>query len=421
MTTSSAVARPASDLFPVEIWREIIRFATSSTPTSSGSSVSDQTVTAGGAISFNWPHTTTSGVADYKPCRTKHALALTSYQFWHITCEFLYETVHIRRAEHARDIACSPSLLDAVSKWTRSLVIAPEFDIRMYHAEFSPLAKQFGDDVQVLLECCTRLKSLVIRADAVSKRLAMYELWMKICRAVPMGVHHLDIDDDIHAPSLWEPRHLAETRHDAYLRSLRLTAVQNSCDYDLPSLTHLALYSWPIARKWTMANLTHLYITYFPNLPRTNTFWTTPKPALKLLHFGHGTDLSVFSDLGQLLYFTTPNLHTLEYYYYGDSEMTWDPSALPPSLQRVVVQTFHHWPTGYKRGQLEIDLTESGDDVSLLQAMAGRWATLSRHLAAFRVQPTILVPKGAPIERLRAALRSIFEEHGTQASLAESD
>ncbi|KAL5486100.1 hypothetical protein ACEPAI_7144 [Sanghuangporus weigelae] len=418
MATSSTMVRPASELFPVEIWREIIRFATTNASASSASSFPGQI--ENNTITFNWPHTTSSGVIDDKPCRTKHALALTSYQFWHITCEFLYETVHIRRAEHAREIAGSPSLRDAVSKWMRNLVLAPEFDLRMYHAEFSPLAKQFGEDVQVVLGCCSKLKSLVIRADAVSKRLAMYELWMKICRAVPLGVQHLDIDDDIHAPSLWEPRHLAETRHDAYLRSLRLTAVQNSCEYDLPSLTHLALYSWPIARKWTMANLTHLYITYFPNLPRTNTFWMSPKPALELLHFGYGTDLSVFPDLARLLNCTTPNLNSLEYYYYGDSEMTWDPNALPASLKRVAIKTFHHWPTGYKRGRLEIDLAESSEEFSLQLAIAERWTTFSRHLASFTVQPTILVPTGTLIERLKIAIRPIFEECGTQACFAES-
>lgn len=337
-----------------------------------------------------------------------------------MTSEFLYETVHIRRADHARVIATSPSLQDALAKWTKNLIIAPVFDLALSHAEFSPLARQFGEDIQLTLGCCKKLRSLVIRADAVSKRLAMYEVWMKICRAVPLGVQHLDIDDDIHAPSLWEPRHLLETRYDAFLRSLRLTAVQNTSAYDLPNLSHLALYSWPIASKWAMQSLTHLYITYFPNLPRTNTFWTSPKPTLELLHFGHGTDLGSFPDLSRFLRNTTPNLHTLEYYYYGDSEMSWDPSALPDSLKRVTIKTFHHWPTGYKRGQLEMNFSNDNSEPILLPASAERWSAFARHIAGFNVRPTILVPKGTSLSCLEAVIRPIFAERGADACFAES-
>ncbi|THH08880.1 hypothetical protein EW145_g2405 [Phellinidium pouzarii] len=186
---------------PVEIWREIIRLATTAPD-----SLSSSNLNAGEAmIEFNWP----SNLPCRMPCpdsfSTKHALALTSYQFWQLSCEFLYETIYIRNVEHARYLASSPALQGALGKWTKNIIITPVFEDDISHTKFSPLAREFGNAVVRVLACCTKLQSVVVRADAVSKRLVLYEQWMKICSAVPQGVRHLDIDDDIFAPSRWEP------------------------------------------------------------------------------------------------------------------------------------------------------------------------------------------------------------------------
>lgn len=410
------MSAPAA-LFPVEIWREIIRFATGTTD--SWNSIDNKSESR--SFKFNWPHTSFCGILEDASPKTKYALARTSFQFWHITSEFLYETVYIRCAEHARAIAASPALQAALTRWTKHLIIAPVFAESISNAEFSPLAKQFGDDVEITLGCCKGLQALIIRADAASKRLAMFELWMKICRAIPPGVQHLDIDDDIHAPSSWEPKHLLETGYDISLRSLRLTAVQNIRQYDIPNITHLALYSWPIASKWNIPSLTHLYVTHFPNMPRANTFWMSPKPTLELLHFGYATDLGSFPELASLLFLSAPNLQSLEYYYYGDSDMTWNPSFMPKSLKHVTIKTYHHWATGYKRGQLlEANFPEDELDSQLPPAAKERWRAFARHLAMYPVRPTVLFPKGISIKRLEAVVKPIFDECNAVAYFVET-
>ncbi|THH08881.1 hypothetical protein EW145_g2406 [Phellinidium pouzarii] len=183
-------------------------------------------------------------------------------------------------------------------------------------------------------------------------------------------------------------------------------------------MSHLALYSWPIASKWHMPSLTHLYITYFSNSPCSSTFWITPKPNLELLHFGHETDLSVFPELAQLVCQATPNVRALEY-YYGSSEMSWDPSCLPESLKEVTIKTFHV-QSGCKRGQLDVSFSEDGSRPGLTPAVAEKWATFARHLASYAVRPTVLVPRGVPLDCLRALVDPILTEHGAEAFFAES-
>ncbi|KAI5122917.1 hypothetical protein M0805_007595 [Coniferiporia weirii] len=405
---------PAPAAFPVEIWREIVRLATAA-PDSPNAAPGKL-----GAGNFNWPYTFSCDEPSIQSSATRHALALTSYQFWEMTREFLYETVYIRRIEHARSLAASPALQDALARWTKHIVIAPVFADGISHAEFSPLARELGEAVVRILRCCTKLRSLVVRADTASRRLLVYDHWMKICRAVPQGVRHLDVDDDIFVSSLWEPHHLFNQKVDNFLWSLRLTAVQDERDYHFTNMTHLSLYSWPIARKWLMPALTHLSITYFPNLPRSATFWLTPRPRLELLHFGHATDLGALPEFARLLGQVAPNIHTLEYYYFGTPEMTWDPSALPASLKQVTIKTFHHPQTGHKRGQLGFDFSEGDSEPVLAPAVIERWTAFARHIAAFTVRPTILVPAGVSLDRLQVAVQPIFTACGADAHFAVS-
>lgn len=348
-----------------------------------------------------------------------HALSLVSYRFWNAASEFLYDTIYIRRTEGARSLAASPHALEALQKWTKHLIIVPHFDEGLFHADFTSLTQEFGQLMETILAQCVKLDSVILRADVMSKRLGVNDHWMKICRAVPHGCRHLDIDDDMFGPVVWEPRHLMQSKFDYFLSSLRLTAVQDSHEYTFENATHLALYSWPIASKWNLPTLTNLYITYFPNLPRSYTFWLMPKPTLELLHFGHATDIGAFADFPRLAAQAVPNIRALEYYYYGGSEMPWSPSELPASLKEVTLKTFHHPEKGRKQGQL-FDLDDAKEGLRLTPAALERWAGLARHLASYAVRPTILVPIDPPLDKLLSVIQPILTEHGADADFAVS-
>ncbi|KAH8117892.1 hypothetical protein DFH11DRAFT_1723896 [Phellopilus nigrolimitatus] len=372
-------------IFPVEIWREIIRLATTA----------PDTLCASVSVSAPGKPGTLDAFHDGS-FATKRALALTSYAFWEMTCEFLYETVYIARVEHARRLAASPALQAALGRWTKHLVVAPVFDKQTTHAEYSPRMRELG---------------------------AALARWAQICAAVPPGVRRLDLDDEnIFAPAPHAPGRALEPKFGSFLCALRSTAVRGArAQHAFPQLARLALHSWPVAGAWAMPALAHLHITHFPNLPRTAGFWAAPKPRLARLAFGHATDLGDFPELAALLARTAPNLRALEYYYYGDAEMAWDARALPASLKEVTIRTFHRTPSsGPSPCRLTFEPPEDGGEPAFPPAEAERWMCFARHIAAFSVRPTVIVPQGVSLARLRAAVEPILAQCGADACFVEA-
>lgn len=408
----------ATSIFPVEVWRHIIGFATTTSSNSNPENSSSLT--------------------------TKRSLALASYQLKEISAEFLYANIAITRPQHAHILAASPASLDAFAVHCKDLVIAPSFfdypedELEMTHEEFQALAQSFASTVCIILQACatkSQLRSLTVRVDKTSRRLASFAHWTAICAAIPECISSLEVNDGIHALSpsrIVRPNAVNDsslkskvlgipTRLFACLKTLTVhswpSMVLPITGYALPALesltiTHLSAQSLPLIYP-DIQNTPNLSSLELPN----NSFFAVQKPSLSHLSFGHATTpINVFNFASHLSR-TAPNLQSLSFNHYGFDPREdllpakkWSPQDLPLSLRTVRIKTFHRW-LPFELVQTLLRTPRFAETWGWTDEDALQWRALAAHVSEYRegVEVTLIVPKGTNIAWLRGeAINGLF-------------
>lgn len=400
---------------PLELWREVVRHAFTS--------ISVPKPPAEKSLDWKGDHGNIYPQSRGTSIKPIYSLARVSYQLWDISSEYLYSKISLNDAEQVNIIVSSPLLLEAVTRWAQQIDISPSFPDETGRSIFHSTLAQFAEGTAQILGLCTRLHTVKIRIDAVSRRHTEMDQWKRIYRAIPPGVHNLDLDNGICTASEWEPTHLLLSKRDDSLRSLRIAAAENASDFSFPKLTHLNLYSWKVATNWSIPKLRELFVIYLPNFRSVNTFWLHPRPTLEHLHFGHATDLSTFPNLALQIQSLAPNLVTFEYYYYGVEEMSWNPKDLPKSLQCVVIKLFHHWnKPGSSSSGLRLMSAEEGSENVLSLSMQQRWATFVRHVIGYNtdVQIDVIFPHGVSPQHVADVVGPALQESKVNVRFLES-
>lgn len=349
---------------PPEIWRMIIRHATSTSESASvyngyslrgEDSVDDRPLCLKNGVPLTpvLYHRRASqsqcAIQEFTRIGTKRSISLVCRTFNYLAGEFLFEKLYICDPKSAYCLAGTlenSQVYENPGRWTRHITIVGVFFT--YPAASAELA---GAAVRIL-SLSPQLSSFHLSWNATSREFRERE--RMIVEAVPTAeLRHFEWDCTGGGFER-QPDHpfyclLASAR--SKLRVLKLTGYLPLAELPMPpsyayprvqdapqddsnentffrELTHLKIRrafrddllfisQWNISGTLTCLSLGSIW-AYFDHRELAFSFWDTPKPALRCLHLGEGSNVSI--SLARKMLRSAAGLRLLEYFYLGDWE-----------------------------------------------------------------------------------------------------
>ncbi|OCB91146.1 hypothetical protein A7U60_g1628 [Sanghuangporus baumii] len=347
---------------PPEIWRMIIRHATATSLPAlvynesrlrGADSVDDRPI----CLKNDAPLTPVlyhrkechmqSAVETFSQIGTNRSIALVCRTFNYLVCEYLFEKLYICDPRYACRLAEtleSSKVYESPGRWTRHITIVGVF------FTYPAASTEFASAAVRILSRTPHLASFHLSWNATSREFRERE--RMIVGAIPTAeLRHFEWDCTgggfERQPD--HPFYQLISSARSKLRVLKLagyiplaelpmppaeTQVQDSRedndspDSFFPELTHLKIRrafrddllfisQWRISSTLTCLSLGSIW-AYFDHRELAFSFWDTPKPALRCLHLGESSNVSI--SLARKMLRSARGLKFLEYFYLGDWE-----------------------------------------------------------------------------------------------------